>query len=303
MSAPEPTTFDSNGQALSLRVWEPVGPPKALLQIVHGMAEHIARYDRLARAFTSRGYRVFGHDHRGHGLTATKETLGHLGSFSACVEDLRNVSASMQPDPALPMGIFAHSLGSFMAQELLLQAPDHAGAWALSGSNGKPPPIAQVGRLVARIERFRLSPTRESRLLQFLSFGKFNDDFPGRTDFDWLSRDDAEVDKYVADPLCGFGVSAGTWVSFLDALGPAADPFRQRMLPRDTPLYLVGGDQDPVSEKGKGMRALESAYRLAGLRDVTLRLYEGARHEIVNETNRDEVTDALVAWFDERLFP
>lgn len=296
------STLEVPGATLSTVLWEPEGPPRALLQIVHGMAEHIRRYDYVAKAFCEAGFLVFGHDTRGHGKSATSGELGHMGPWNTVVEDIRRVGDHVQKEHGdLPKALLAHSMGSFMAQQLILDAPEHASAWILSGSNGKPPAIAAAGRLVARFERWRVKSSKPSNLLQNLSFGKFNDGFEGRTEFDWLSRDDAQVDAYVADPHCGFALSTESWVGLLDALGPIADPFRQRRIPADLPVFIVGGGDDPVSEKTKGLRQLKGAYEEAGLKDVTLSIHEGARHEILNETNRDEVIGELITWTKERL--
>ena len=225
-----------------------------------------------------------------------------MGPWNTVVEDVRRVGEDARKKHGeLPMVLLAHSMGSFMAQQLILDVPEHAAAWILSGSNGKPPAIAAAGRLVARFERWRTKPHRSSALLQNLSFGKFNDGFEGRTESDWLSRDEAQVDAYIADPLCGFGISTESWVGLLDALGPIADPFRQRRIPADLPIYIVGGGEDPVSEKAKGLRQLKKAYDDAGLKDVTLSIHEGARHEILNETNRDEVLAELLTWVTTKL--
>lgn len=296
------STLEVPGATLSTVRWEPEGEPRAILQLVHGMAEHIRRYDYVAKAFAKAGFLVFGHDTRGHGQSAKPNELGHMGPWNTVVEDIRRVGDHERKNHAdLPMALLAHSMGSFMAQQLILDAPEHAAAWILSGSNGKPPAIAAAGRLVARFERWRVKPSKPSNLLQNLSFGKFNDDFEGRTESDWLSRDDAQVDAYVSDPHCGFGISTESWVGLLDALGPISDPFRQRRIPAELPLFIVGGGEDPVSEKGKGLRQLEGAYKDAGLKNVTLSLHEGARHEILNETNRDEVIDELITWTTQNL--
>ena len=295
-------TLEVPGAALSTVRWEPEGEPRALLQLVHGMAEHIRRYDYVAQAFCKAGFLVFGHDTRGHGQSAKRGELGHMGAWNVVVEDIRRVGDHERKKHGdLPMAVLAHSMGSFMAQQLILDAPQHAAAWILSGSNGKPPAIAAAGRLVARFERWRVKESKPSNLLQNLSFGKFNDGFEGRTEFDWLSRDEAQVDAYVSDPLCGFGISTESWVGLLDALGPIADPFRQRRIPKGLPVFIVGGGEDPVSEKGKGLRRLKRAYDDAGLTNVTLSIHEGARHEILNETNRDEVIEELITWATKNL--
>lgn len=291
------------GAELAITCWRPQGEPKAALQIIHGMAEHIRRYDFLAEMFVEAGWLVLGHDHRGHGRTAESGALGQMGSWENTVNDVRRVNRYLRSEaPGVPVGILAHSMGSFMAQELMIDSPEMAGAWALSGSNGKPAALA-AGRAIARIERFRVRGNRSSRLLQKLSFGKFNDGFEGRTEFDWLSRDPAQVDAYVKDPHCGFALSAGSWVNLLDALGAMADPNRQRKIPNDLPVYILGGQEDPVSDKSKGLLRLERAYKSAGLTNLTLRIYPGARHEILNETNRNTVIDELKSWFEAVLLP
>jgi alpha-beta hydrolase superfamily lysophospholipase len=162
--------------------------------------------------------------------------------------------------------------------------------------------IAAAGRLVARIERARLGPKGKSSLMNTLSFEEFNKPFrPNRTAFDWLSRDDAEVDKYIADPLCGFAVSIQLWVDLLDALGHISSPDQQARIPRDLPVYVFCGSEDPVGEQTRSVKQLLEAYGRAGLGDVTHEFYAGARHETLNETNRDEVTKDLIAWLDARI--
>lgn len=294
----------SDGTSVFVRRWDPEGgtPVRAVAHVVHGMAEHSGRYARLAEALTTAGYVVYAHDHRGHGKTAAPGDLGHLGEqgWSRAVGDLRRLLLEeMAAHAGLPFVLIAHSMGSFMAQELMFGLSDRLTAVALSGSNGKPPPLAAAGRLVARAERLRLGPRGLSPVLSALSFEAFNKKFaPNRTPSDWLSRDAAEVDAYEADPLCGFPCSTTTWVELLDALAFIAAPERQRRIRKDLPVYVAVGSEDAACDMGKGVRQLLGAYRAAGLRDVTERFYPGARHEILNETNREDVTRELVAWLD-----
>jgi alpha-beta hydrolase superfamily lysophospholipase len=169
----------------------------------------------------------------------------------------------------------------------------------LSGSDGKPAALASVGRLAARIERLRLGPRGRSGVIHALAFGAFNKAFaPTRTPADWLTRDPAEVDKYVADPLCGFIATTQTWVDLLDALRQIARPELQALIPKRLPIHIISGSTDPVSDGTKRLQQLLAAYRGAGLEHVTHRFYEGARHELFNETNRDEVTRDLILWLD-----
>lgn len=277
---------------------------KAIVHIAHGMAEHAARYARVAEALTGAGYAVYANDHRGHGKTAkSPEELGFFtssGGFRRCVQDLEQLIVFEKAEnPGVPAFLFGHSMGSYFTQEFMISAGWAIRGAVLSGSAGKPSLLASAGRLVARIERTRSGPRGTSELLQKLSFDAFNKQFaPNRTAFDWLSRDEAEVDKYIADPLCGFPVSTQLWIDVLDALADIARPERQAKIPGDLPVYIFSGSEDPVSERTKTLTQLAGAYGRAGVRDVKHRFYPGGRHEMLNETNRDEVTRDLIAWLD-----
>lgn len=293
----------AGGPNLHVHVFLPDERPIAVLQILHGMAEHAARYARLAQSFTDAGFAVYAHDQRGHGKSIPRgHAPGHVadqGGFDALVADAHEINRVIaNRHPGLPIVLLGHSMGSFVAQALIYTHPRDAVGVILSASNGAPPPIARAGRLIARAERFRLGPLGKSPLLRKLGFEDFNKHFaPNRTPSDWLSRDPAEVDKYVCDPLCGFEVDVQFWVDLLDALdGPVHDPANQQKIPREMPILLVAGDKDPVGDFGKGVRRLHEEYRSAGVRDLTLRLYPGARHEVLNETNRDEVTNDILAF-------
>jgi alpha-beta hydrolase superfamily lysophospholipase len=304
----------ADGTRLHVVRWEPAEPKsvRAVMHIAHGMAEHCGRYQRLAEALTQAGFVVFANDHRGHGKTAQPSAdanaseLGHLadeGGWGAALGDLRALVRKEQAAyPGLPFVLFGHSMGSFMVQELLFDLSDVLAAAVLSGSNGKPTPIAAAGRLVARAEKLRLGARGHSKLLIGLSFDTFNKAFaPNRTAFDWLSRDEAEVDAYVADPHCGFPCSTATWIEVLDALGRIATPNLQRRIRKDLPIYIFSGARDAANGNTQGLVQLLGAYQRAGLREVSHRFYEGARHEVLNETNRDEVTRDLLSFLDRKV--
>jgi alpha-beta hydrolase superfamily lysophospholipase len=285
--------------------WD-VPNPRGLVHVVHGMAEYGARYARLAAALNAAAYTVWAHDHRGHGRQAMR--IGHAqpsgdfgdGGWTALVDDTRAVSlALLASSPATPLLLFAHSMGSFVAQALLgRSAPPYRGV-VLCGSNGPPRPIEGAGLAVARLERRLRGAASPSRWLQRLVFGTYNRPFaPSRTESDWLSRDAAEVDAYLADPLCGFALTTQAWLDFLEGKRGLGQPSHLAGIARDLPLALIAGDRDPVGEMGAGVRRLRHLYVSAGLEDVTVRLYPEARHELVNETNRDEVVRDLVTWFD-----
>lgn len=297
-----------DGTAIFVHRWDPEDPSTitAIVHVVHGMAEHSARYARLAETLTASGFRVYAHDHRGHGKTAKPEDLGHFGDengWARVTGDLRRLlRREMDENPGKPLVVIGHSMGSFMVQQLMYEVPEWLSAVVLSASNGKPTPIASAGRLVARIERKRLGAAGKSPVLRGLSFEAFNKTFkPNRTACDWLSRDEAEVDKYVADPMCGFECSTSTWVELLDALAEINRPSNQAKIRKDLPVYIIAGSEDPVSEKTKGLFQLLRAYGKAGLTDVTHHFYPGARHEIFNESNRGEVVHELLVWLRTKI--
>jgi alpha-beta hydrolase superfamily lysophospholipase len=297
----------SDGVRLALYEWPAPSTPKAVVQITHGLAEHAARYDRLARALTQAGYAVFASDHRGHGKTARDPSeLGFFAAedgFKKLVSDLlavNRVIASRYPE--LPRVLLGHSFGSFVSQAYLFEHASTVQAVVLSGTTSANRFAVAPGLGLARVLRARLGPRGKSRLLQQLSFGSYNDAFkPNRTEFDWLSRDPAEVDKYVADPLCGFDMTVQGWGDLFGGLLYIRSSERQRRLPKDLPIYLLSGTADPVGEMGKGPTRLSQQYVAAGLTRVKLNLYASARHELFNETNRDQVTAELVAWLDGAL--
>lgn len=304
MQASTFTLTAPDGVAVFVYRWLPPAPAKAVVQIAHGLAEHAGRYARLAAALTGAGYAVYAGDHRGHGRTAqSREDLGFFaaqGGWRASIDDLwrlnRHVAAA---HPGLPIGLLGHSMGSFMVQHFIAEHGEVLAGAVLSGSDGKPPLLAAAGRLVARVERWRLGARGRSALIHAFSFGAFNKPFaPARTPMDWLSRDEAEVDKYLADPLCGFRATVQLWIDLLDALAAIAKPEGQISIPKHLPIYVIAGTDDPVNAKTKGLERLLAAYRAAGLTRVTHRFYPGARHELFNEVNRDEVTRDLVAWLD-----
>jgi alpha-beta hydrolase superfamily lysophospholipase len=190
-------------------------------------------------------------------------------------------------------------MGSYIVEAYLMEHGREVQGAALSGTSGKPSALATAGRAIARVERRRLGPRGRSGLLTRLSFGAWNDVFkPCRTAYDWLSRDPAEVDKYVADPRCGFAVTTTLWVDLLDAISEISRPQMQARIPKDLPIYIFGGSEDPVGERTRSVAQLAGALRAAGVRSVKQRFYPGGRHEMLNETNRDEVTRDLIAWLE-----
>lgn len=291
-----------DGARIFVHCWLPAAP-KAAVQIVHGLAEHAGRYRRLAEALNAAGYAVYAGDLRGHGRTATDPgelgLLAERGGWRKCLDDLWRVNRRMAQDhPGVPVFLAGHSMGSTLAMQFISEHGEAIAGAALSGASGKPTALASAGRLITRLERLRLGRRGRSKLVQSLSFDAFNKRFePARTRFDWLSRDPAEVDKYVADPLCGFPASVQLWIDLLDGWTRAASAESYRRIPKNLPIYFISGTHDPVSAGTLMLELLLKEWRAAGL-NVEHRFYPEARHELFNETNREEVTRGLVEWLE-----
>ena len=288
---PTRATFTSASDAATITTysWKTEGPPRGVVQIAHGLAEHALRYDRLARALTGAGYHVVASDHRGHGRSvASEKDLGSFGEggWAGLVADVMALGRELRArHPGLPLFLVSHSMGSFAAQQVVLEASDLYAGVVLSGSTAldvMATALAQGGGGGGG------------------DLSVFNAGFPHRTGYEWLSRDEAEVDKYVADPLCGFALPADTIPQLFSAAPRLADPAALGGIRGGLPLLIVSGQADPLAGNGQLVGLLAQRYRDAGLSDVTLRVYPEARHEIFNETNREEVTALVLSWLKTR---
>ena len=284
------SSFRSNadGTEIVTYTWAAVaGQPLGAVQIAHGLAEHGERYARFARALNAAGFVVHAVDHRGHGRSAG----GRLGDFRAAgfnglIADVAQFGAALRDrQGSLPLFLFGHSMGSFAAQAVTL---DHASIWSgvvLSGSTA----------LDAFAQAMAQAPADGPGGLE-----AFNAGFEHRTGYEWLSRDAAEVDAYVADPWCGWDVPADVIPALFAPAAQLADPARLAGIRRDLPVLIASGDADPLAGGGALVQLLGQRYRTAGLVDVTVTLYPAARHEILNETNRDQVTADILGWLRAR---
>ena len=282
--------------------WDRISHPRACVHILHGMSEHGQRYARLAGALNAAGIAVWAHDHRGHGVNPVPGVRGHFANGSedgwkALVRDAGDVSAEMQRQfPGVPLFLFAHSMGSFAGQTLLGDRPSLYRGVVLCGTNGPPDFLEGLVRAIARAELL-FGATRPGTVVSNLVFGDYNRRFkPARTKFDWLSRDSAEVDKYIADPMCGFPLTSQAWVEFLDGRTLLGTDAHVQRIPKTLPIHLIAGTRDPVGGMTAGLQRLMSVWAKASLTRVTHRFYDDARHELLNEINRDEVTHDLIAW-------
>lgn len=297
-------TFRADDGALIARYRWPAAQPRRLVVIAHGMAEHAARYDRLARTLVAADCEVWALDHRGHGKTVADGRHGYFAAqdgWSRVVGDLARLCEDARAArPGLPLALLGHSMGSFVARALLLARPDLLDGLVLSATGFRQAPLAGLLRRVAAWEAGRRGEDRPSPLLRRLVFGTFNLRFlPARTGSDWLSRDPAEVDRYIADTLCGFDCSAGLWRDLFGAIvaleaGEAARP----ALPPTLPVRLIAGSHDPVSMGGRGCHQLAERYRAAGLTRVETLIYPKGRHELFNELapQREQVGVDLIDW-------
>jgi alpha-beta hydrolase superfamily lysophospholipase len=276
---------------------------RGVVQIAHGLAEHAERYRATAQRLTDANWAVVADDHRGHGRTAASDDdLGYFADERGWVwvlDDLWRLTArARELHPDVPVVLLGHSMGSFLAQQYLFTFPGDVDAAVLSGSNGPLGPLVEVGSLLSGIERRRLGPHGRSPLLHALAFGAYNKPFePARTEFDWLSRDEAQVDAYVADPRCGFVATTKLWSDFFGGLRVIQQSHRLAPIPSDLPVYVFSGEVDPVGG-ADGVASLVDHYEQAGLTNVTSRVYPDGRHEMLNEVNTDEVHDDLLAWLD-----
>ncbi len=268
--------------------WDPAGQPRAAVQLTHGMGEHVQRYRVLAHDLTGHGLRVYGQDHRGHGATArSADQLGQLGpdGWTQLVNDVDLLASLIRDEqPGLPLVLLGHSMGSFAVQQYLLDRSDRVDAVVLTGTTALD----------------LLEPALD--LDKPIDLAAFNAAFaPARTEFDWLSRDEAVVDAYLADPRCGFGIDTDSAKGMFAGARRMADPGQVAAIRPDLPLYIAVGELDPVNANLALLDVLVDRYRAAGLTDVTVRSYPGARHEILNETNRHEVVASILSWLDRVL--
>ncbi len=294
MRVDEQTFTDPDGVEVFERRWLPDGEPSGIVVVLHGMSEHSGRYERFAAALVDDGLAVVALDHRGHGRTAESTGVGRTGpgGFDGLIGSVRAVHERAVTDLGdLPVVLFGHSMGSMILQAYVQRHHDFAG-FVLSGSSGPSPQLAEMASgLAAMVEAGAGDEPLDA-------LAAFNEPFqPARTPYDWLSRDEAEVDAYIADPYCGddHPMTTGFVAGLLGLLERVSHPAAWSEIDEGTPVLLVTGESDPVSEGGETVRALETAYREAGL-DVTAHYYPDARHEVLNETNRDQVTDDIRTW-------
>lgn len=289
-------------------VWTPDEEPKAVVLILHGMAEHAARYSGFAQFLADNGYAVYVPDHRGHGPLAEEEgTLGWFGEEEGgrkVVEDIMigMVSEIIGEDfPSKEVFLFGHSMGSFIGRCAIALYPNTFSGAVFSGTGTVGFLASKFGQYLAQHEVDKYGSSHPSVAMNKLSFGSYNKRFESEGEFSWLSRDRAEVNKYINDPLCGFICTSGFFRDFMGGINFACSPDSAAMVSKSLPILFVSGSDDPVGAFGKGVKQACELYRAAGVRDVTLYIEEGGRHELLNDITRDKIQHIILGWLDERL--
>ena len=289
------------------RMCIPNGEVRAVVQIVHGIAEHIVRYDDFMSFLASNGFVAVGTDHLGHGKSIEKEDqLGFLADkdgWTYIVNDEEILRRAMKENyPNVPQIVFGHSMGSFVTRTHLIRFPGAFDAAIISGTGNQSPALVLGGLAMGNLVVALKGPHHYSKLLNNMAFGSYNKLYGEvRTEYDWLSRDEAQVDKYVADPLCGFIPSCSLFRDMMTGIKLITTHTNLEKMNKDAPVYFMSGDMDPVGECGKGVKLAYENFKKAGMKDVSIKLYKDGRHEMLNELNKDEVYADILAWINSKI--
>jgi alpha-beta hydrolase superfamily lysophospholipase len=286
------TFTDPDGFKIFVRKWVPPQgtKTKAVVQIAHGGAEHSLRYERVAKFLNRAGYIVYANDHRGHWKTAvTMKNAGFAGKdgWNGIVKDAKQLTDIIKKEnPGLPVFLFGHSMGSMISQNYIQRWGNGLKGVVFCGSSGE---IRDLDEIISKLEA---KPRDEHQRPAPRTLEQF----------DWLTRDKDEVQKYIDDPWCGFSFTRGFVIDMFRARRESWKPENEARIPKDLPIYIISGDLDPVAGEGAVfVKALYDRYKALGIRDIKMKIYKGAHHELLNETNRDEVQRSLLAWFNGHL--
>ncbi|SES35466.1 alpha/beta fold hydrolase [Psychrobacillus sp. OK032] len=292
----------SDGHLIHIVKNMPEESPILHVHLLHGMAEHIERYDEFAQFLVGNGIIVSGHDHRGHGKTAEKNgRLGFLADqdgFERIVEDAREVLMHVREDiEDVPLILFGHSMGSFVARRYMQKYSESLSKVILSGTAFNPGIMGDIGTVIGKIASKQKTPQTESALLNELSFGGFNKQFEDtKTDFDWLSSDANEVKKYIDDPYCGFIPSNQFYIDLFYGLKIIHNKSELTKIRKDLPILLISGLEDPIGKTGKDIFKVAKGMTNVGMENVMVQLIENARHEILNEVNKHDTYQFIENW-------
>jgi len=275
---------------------------KGILVVVHGMAEYIERYEGLAEFFTDRGFLVTGIDNLGHGKSIRDDK--HPGYFApndpatVVVRDVHRLKKLTQEEyPGIPIAILGHSMGSFMVRNYIIRYGSGVECAVIMGTGSQPGAVLTCGRALAGLQKIFMGDNHISKLLNGIAFGAYCKRIPdAQTPFDWLSVDRANIDKYIADPLCGFTFTVNGFRTLFELIRRCQDKNNIAKIPDSLPILVIAGKEDPVGNYGAGPTSVHKAYKDAGIKDVSLILYDGLRHEIMNEAEKEKVFGDLFAF-------
>ena len=289
------------------RMCVPDAEPRAIVQIIHGIAEYIDRYDEFMSFLADNGIIAVGTDHLGHGKSIESEEqtgfFAYDNGWAYVVRDEEVLRLAMHENyPELPIIVFGHSMGSFMARTLLIRYPDAFNAAIISGTGNQGAALVNGGLIMGNLVTGLKGAHHYSKFLNNLAFGSYNKIYDNpKTEYDWLSRDEANVQKYIDDPLCGFIPSCSLFRDMMTGVKFITNKKNLTAMNKDMPVYFMSGDMDPVGECGKGVQKAYNNFLEAGMKDVSIKLYPGGRHEMLNEINKDEVYTDILAWLDSKI--
>jgi alpha-beta hydrolase superfamily lysophospholipase len=294
-----------DGANINMYKWEQEDSTRAkgVVQIVHGMVEHAGRYEYFAKALTERGYIVYANDHRGHGKTAeNKEELGHLyeNGWSSIVGDVYALSLHIiKENPETALFLFGHSMGSFIARDYISEYGGLLKGVIICGTGYTPDLMVNVGIALSNREVKKYGQRHRSQFINKLVFSSNNKKFkPAKTEFDWLSREAEEVDKYIKDDLCGGICTSSFYNNLFRGLKKIQAVNTVDRIPKELPVLMISGEADPVGSNGRAVQKLYKIYKQAGLKDLESKIYKESRHELLNETNKNEVIEDVIEWID-----
>lgn len=288
-------------------IWLPEGEPKAILQIAHGVTEHMLRYGELAEFFTDRGIAVAGNDQIGHGTSIAEGAepmyFGPTGSWDYAVEDIHTLRQTMEKKfQRLPHCLLGFSLGSFLARNYLIRYKDETDGVILIGTGQTPPFQIALAKWIAVREGRKAGEEHATPLIRKLTFGTYNKKFaPNRTDYDWLCANEEALDAYIADPLRGENFSAGLFRELLSSMSFNGKLNNIKQMNKKMPVLFMSGEEDSVGENGKGVKRAYRSFQKVGMQNVRIKLYPGLRHDILHEKCREHVFENIYHWMEEQI--